>query len=70
MFPTAVTGGGLFGIYVYFRKVDAAIKADLRDTIKQQAEQIDKLWKECRELRQELSDRDRKHEPEEDGGSK
>lgn len=67
LFPTAVTGGGLFGIYVYFRKIDAAIKDDLRATIKQQAEQIEKLWKECRDLRAELHG---KGAPEADGGSK
>jgi hypothetical protein len=66
-FPTTIAGGGLFGIYIYFRKVDAAIKEDLRKTIASQAEEIARLWKECRELRAELKTRD---EPEADGGSK
>lgn len=63
-FPTTVAGGGLFGIYMYFRKIDAAIKDDLRATINTQAEQIEKLWTECRRLRAELLGQ----KPDDDGG--
>ncbi len=63
LLPTLGTGGGLFGIYVYFRKVDAAIKEDLRKTITAQAEEIERLWAECRRLR---GDRSGKHAEEGD----
>lgn len=53
---------------MYFRKIDAAIKEDLRKTIATQAEQIEKLWTECRNLRKELSGKHATDEPEADGG--
>lgn len=49
--PTGVVGGGLFGIWLYFRKEYAAIIADLRATIKDQTQTIKDLWAENRRLR-------------------
>jgi hypothetical protein len=49
--PTGVVGGGLFGIWLYFRKEYAAIIADLRATITAQAQTIKDLWAENRALR-------------------
>ena len=49
-----MAGGGLFGIYMYFRKVQAAILEDLRKTIVQKDAEIDRLWAENRALRGEL----------------
>jgi hypothetical protein len=55
-FPTALTGGGLVGIYMYFRKIDAAIREDLRKTIAAQQAEIESLWTENRKLRKEAND--------------
>ncbi len=49
--PTGIAGGGLFGIWLYFRKEHAAVIANLRETIKEQAQQIKDLWAENRKLR-------------------
>lgn len=49
--PTGLTGGGLIAIWFYFRKEYAAIIADLRATIKDQAQTIKDLWAENRALR-------------------
>lgn len=53
--PTGVVGGGLFGIWLYFRKEYAAIITDLRATIKDQAQTIKDLWAENRRLRGDAS---------------
>lgn len=55
LFPSAVTGGGLVGIYMYFRKVQAAILEDLRKSNAQKDAEIERLWAENRNLRAELS---------------
>lgn len=53
-FPSSIAGGGLFGIYLYFRKENAAILEELRKTITAQAAEIATLWNENREQREEL----------------
>jgi hypothetical protein len=53
--PTGVVGGGLFGIWLYFRKEYAAIIADLRSTITAQAQTIKDLWAENRRLRGDVT---------------
>lgn len=53
--PTGVVGGGLFGIWLYFRKEYAAIIADLRATITAQSQTIKDLWAENRRLRGDAS---------------
>lgn len=53
--PTGVVGGGLFGIWLYFRKEYAAIIADLRATIEAQSQTIKDLWAENRRLRGDAS---------------
>lgn len=53
--PTGVVGGGLFGIWLYFRKEYAAIIADLRATISAQSQTIKDLWAENRRLRGDAS---------------
>lgn len=62
-FPTGLAGGGLIGVYIYFRKEHAAILedlrktiADLRETIKAQAAEIATLWAENRAQRAELKE--------------
>lgn len=55
--PTGVVGGGLFGIWLYFRKEYAAIVSDLRATIAAQAQTIKDLWAENRRLRGDASGR-------------
>lgn len=62
-FPTGLAGGGLIGVYIYFRKEHAAILedlrktiTDLRETIKQQAAEIATLWTENRAQRAELAE--------------
>lgn len=56
--PTGLAGGGIFGIWLYFRKEYAAILATHKETIKDQAQQIKDLWTENRRLR---GDADGKH---------
>ncbi|WIC89094.1 hypothetical protein SEA_OTTAWA_48 [Arthrobacter phage Ottawa] len=68
LFPTTMAGGGLFGIYMYFRKVQAAIMDDLRKTIVQKDAEIDRLWAENRSLRGELHpDHDKPKDPSSEG---
>lgn len=53
--PTGLAGGGLFGIWLYFRKEYAAVLANHKETIKEQAQQIKDLWAENRKLRGDAS---------------
>lgn len=59
--PTGLAGGGLFGIWLYFRKEYAAILAAHKETIADQARQIKELWAENRLLR---GDANGKHDDE------
>lgn len=57
--PGGIATGGITGIYFYYRKIDAGIRADLRATITEQAAQLKELWNENRALRKELRGEDK-----------
>lgn len=60
--PGGIATSGIAGIYFYYRKIDAGIRAELRTTIAEQAKQLKELWDENRALRKELRGGDKPEE--------